>query len=112
MDILVEPKLENGVKIVKALNEFGFKSLGLTPNDFTKERQIIQLGYEPVRIDLLTSLPGLTFAKVWKNKKLGIYGKQKVFFISRDDLIETKKKTKRKQDFADLELLLKTKKKK
>ena len=111
MDILVEPSIENGLKILKALKMFGFKSLKLSTNDFTKEGQIIQLGYEPVRIDLLTSIDGCTFKAIWKHKKIGQYGKVKANFIGIKELIINKKETKRKQDSADLELLLKGKKK-
>ncbi|MBI2342445.1 MAG: nucleotidyl transferase AbiEii/AbiGii toxin family protein [Deltaproteobacteria bacterium] len=51
IDLLVEPSPENSLKIMEALGEFGFKKIGLTPTDFSKEGQIIQLGTEPVRID-------------------------------------------------------------
>jgi len=65
MDILIEPNPENGKRIVKALAEFGFGSLHLTERDFCKKGNIIQLGYEPVRIDMLTSLEGCGFKRVW-----------------------------------------------
>jgi len=109
MDILVEANLENGRRINKALKDFGFGSLKLSPEDFTKTKQIIQLGYEPVRIDLLTSIEGNSFKDVWKHKKHGIYGKTKVFFIGPDELIKNKKALNRKQDQADIELLRKKK---
>lgn len=109
MDILVEANLENGRRINKALKDFGFGSLKLSPEDFTKTKQIIQLGYEPVRIDLLTSIEGNSFEDVWKHKKHGIYGKTKVFFIGPDELIKNKKALNRKQDQADIELLRKKK---
>ena len=105
IDILIEASLDNGKRIVDALNEFGFKSLCLTAKDFTKEKQIIQLGYEPVRIDILTSISGFTFQKIWKNKKSGSYGRQKVYFIGLEDLMKSKRKSKRKQDQVDLDLL-------
>ena len=68
MDILVEPTPANAQRIIKALDEFGFKNLHLTAGDFCNKNQCIQLGYEPVRVDLLTSLGGLNFAHIWKNK--------------------------------------------
>lgn len=109
MDILVESSSENGDKIIKALKFFGFGSLKLSADDFTKEKQVIQLGYEPIRIDLLTSIEGCTFKEVWKHKKQSKYGRTKCFFISRNDLIKNKKALGRKQDQADLELLRKKK---
>ncbi len=107
MDILVEPDTENAQRIIKALNEFGFKNLRLRQRDFSCENKIIQLGYEPVRVDILTSIEGCNFPEVWKHKKTSRYGKQKVFFIGINELIKNKKVLKRKQDRADLEILLK-----
>ncbi len=109
IDILVEASIENGKKILAALKDFGFASLKLSEKDFSKEKEIIQLGYEPVRIDLLTSIEGCAFKEIWKHKKRGTYGKEKVYFIGLEQLIKNKNKSKRKQDQADLELLLKKK---
>lgn len=106
MDILVDADAENAKKIVRALNEFGFKSLDLKKEDFSDKEKIIQLGYEPVRVDIITSIPGCTFDKVWKNKEVGIYGREKVYFIGINELIKNKKALKRKQDKVDLDILL------
>ena len=62
IDILVPADRKNGGKIVKALKEIGFMSLDLQEEDFGEEGKIIQLGYEPVRIDILTSIEGCSFA--------------------------------------------------
>lgn len=107
LDILAESDLENGKKIIKALKEFGFQSRDLSAEDFSKEGKIIQLGYEPVRVDIVTSIDGCTFEEIWKNRKAGFYGKQKVFFIGIKELIKNKKVTGRRQDEADLEVLKK-----
>ncbi len=108
MDILVKPSSENARRIVKSLHDFGFKGSKLKDEDFSKPGKIIQLGYEPVRIDVITSIEGCNFEEVWKNKKIGIYGKQKVFFIGRGQLIKNKKASGRIQDKVDLRELIKT----
>ncbi|MFC2149118.1 nucleotidyltransferase [Candidatus Auribacterota bacterium] len=105
IDILIDPLEANAKKIVKALNDFGFGSLKLSADDFCKKGNIIQLGYEPVRVDILTSIKGLSFDRVWKNRIKGTYGKQRVNFISLDDLIKCKKISARNKDLADLEIL-------
>lgn len=107
MDILIDATESNARKVVQALNKFGFKSLALKPDDFIKPNIIIQLGYEPVRIDLITSISGCTFNKVWKNRKKGWYGREKVNFIGLKELIKNKKISSRKQDKLDLEILKK-----
>lgn len=106
MDIFVEPSVLNARKILKALVEFGFEGLELSVNDLSKEGKIIQLGYEPIRIDIITSIEGCSFAQVWKNKRKGKYGKEKVFFIGLNELIKNKRVLGRKQDEADLDILL------
>ncbi len=106
IDILVEAKKDNSHKIIKSLTEFGFKNLKLAKEDFALEGKIIQLGYEPLRVDLITSVEGASFKEIWKNKKVAKYGKEKVFFIGKNELIRTKKVSGRKQDKADLEILL------
>ena len=105
IDILVENSIENARRILKALNEFGFGSLQLSEEDFTESGQIIQLGYEPVRIDLITSIRGVDFQQIWKNRVTGKFGQQQVFFIGMDDFITSKKISNRRQDQADLEVL-------
>lgn len=105
MDLLVAPTPENGQRIVNALRDFGFASLRLEPGDFTVPERIIQLGYPPLRIDLITSLSGVTFAEVWDHRVPGHYGDVAVDFISRDDLIRAKSSTGRAQDAADIERL-------
>ena len=105
MDILVEPTLENAKRVVEALKAFGFGSLKLTAEDFIREGNIIQLGYEPVRVDILTSITGVSFKDLWKEKRAGKYGRQRVFFIGKDALVRNKKLSARKQDLADLDAL-------
>ena len=105
MDILVEPSIENGRKIVAALKTFGFGSLQIEPKDFTRPGRFIQLGYEPVRVDLLTSIEGCTFEQAWKSRVRGSYGKQRTCFIGRDELVRNKKLSGRPQDQIDVETL-------
>jgi hypothetical protein len=96
-------------RVVRALKAFGFESLALSSADFRKKSNIIQLGYEPVQVDILTSLKGLSFAHAWKRKQRAKFGQEHVYFIGLDDLIKLKKLFHRLQDKADLISLLETK---
>ncbi|RLB14432.1 MAG: hypothetical protein DRG63_08505 [Deltaproteobacteria bacterium] len=107
IDILVEPSQKNAENLLKALHEFGFGSLALSTQDFTELGQIIQLGYEPIRIDIITSIEGIDFKQIWQNRVTGSYGNLKVPFIGLLDLIACKKASNRSQDLADLEILKK-----
>lgn len=109
IDIFASPDIENGKRIMEALSEFGFERMGLKKEDFSEPGKIIQLGYEPVRVDIVTSIDGCTFEEVWRKKKRGFYGQERVFFIGLDELIKNKKASKRKQDELDLGILLRVK---
>jgi len=105
LDILIEPTLENGQRVVHVLREFGFGSLAVVPEDFARPGRIIQLGVEPVRIDLLTALEGCSFGQIWKHRAKGVYGAARVWFIGRDELIRVKRRAGRALDRVDLEKL-------
>jgi len=103
IDIYVKPDSQNAEKIVYALNDFGFGSLNLTIEDFSQPDTVIQLGVPPHRIDLITSITGVTWDKAFENRIAGKYGDLEVFFLGRNEYIQNKKATGRKKDLADLE---------
>jgi hypothetical protein len=105
IDILIENSHENAGNLIKALQVFGFTDTALSQKDFLESGQVIQLGVAPVRIDILTSIKGIDFRNLWKNRVAGRYGDIKVWFISKDDLIRIKRMSGRKQDIADIEKL-------
>jgi len=105
IDILIEQSRENAKKILDCIRDFGFLDLDLTEKDFLEKDQVIQLGVAPLRIDILTSIKGMNFKKLWGNRVVGHYGSIEVNFISKKDLISCKRKSGRKQDLADIEKL-------
>jgi hypothetical protein len=105
MDILVKPDSKNAEKILAALKEFGFGSLYLTVSDFQYLDKVVQLGVAPVRVDLITSLTGLSWQEVSSGKVQGTYGDVPVYYLGRKELISNKKALGRKKDLADIEAL-------
>ena len=105
IDILVCPSQDNAKKILSALNHFGFGSLNLTIDDFLHSDSVIQLGVHPVRIDIITSITGVTWEEANQGKQRGLYGDIPVFFLGREQYIINKRATGRKKDLADLEAL-------
>ncbi len=87
LDVLVEASADNARRILDALEDFGFGDLELDIADFTEPGRIIQLGFAPNRIDLMTSIDGVAFSEVWAGRVEGTYGSTKVFFIGRQELI-------------------------
>ena len=105
LDILLEATVENARRVLAALEDFGFGGLKLTIEDFSTPGTIVQLGFPPNRIDLMTSIDGVEFAEVWEGRVEGQYGQTRVSFIGRDELIRNKKASGRPQDLADLDWL-------
>jgi hypothetical protein len=105
IDIWVEMTAENTSNILKALEQFGFGSLGVKEADFTLPDQMLQLGYPPGRIDILTTLPGVEFSECYAARTVVEVDGVSVNFIDLESLKKNKKATGRHQDLADLENL-------
>lgn len=101
VDIWIRPVPANAQALLRAVERFGFQSLSLTEQDVLSGK-IIQLGYPPVRIDLLTQLDGVTADEIWNSRQEGPFGDQTVFYIGREVLIKNKRAAGRPKDVADL----------
>ena len=87
------------------LDEFGFGSIGIEKEDLLLEDRILQLGYPPCRIDLITSLLGVSFDDCHSDRSTSEVDGTKVDFIGREALIANKLATARPQDIADADHL-------
>jgi len=96
---------ENAARIVRSLEAFGFSNLGLTEEDFNQPDRVVQLGYPPYRIDILTSIEGVEFDGAWERRVVVPLDGVDVPFIGRDDLLKNKRVAGRPQDIADVERL-------
>ncbi len=105
IDVYVKPDKENANKIIKALTDFGFGSIGLDVSDFVSEDKVVQLGVSPVRIDIITSISGVDWKTAFNGSVDGYYGDVPVKYIGRSEFIQNKKASGRKKDLADLEAL-------
>ncbi len=105
LEVWIELSSENADKVIKALEDFGFGSMGLKSEDFLESDQIIQLGYPPNRIDILTSLKILKFEDCFKERVEFELEGLKINFIDLENLKKNKNATGRPQDLADAENL-------
>jgi hypothetical protein len=105
IDIWVQLSPENATNMIKAIDQFGFGSLGLQINDFLEPDTIIQLGYPPNRIDILTTLVGVDFDACYNDRVEIQIDEIDINFISLENLKLNKKSSGRFQDLADLENL-------
>lgn len=105
IDIYVRPDKGNAQRLLNALDAFGFGSVGLQLEDFIRPDQVVQLGYPPVRIDLITTLTGVCWEEAMAGRVHGYYGGIPVNFLGRDQLVQNKRATGRAKDLADLDSL-------
>jgi len=105
MDILVKPDQNNALKVLKVLKDFGFAELDLSINDFSSPEKIVQLGVPPIRIDIITSITGLSWEQIAPNRVSGDYGDVPVYYIGKQEFIANKKALSRHKDLADIEAL-------
>jgi len=105
IDIYVRPDPENAQRIMAALDEFGFGSVELSAADFELPDKVIQLGVPPVRVDMVTSIMGVSWNDAFSGRVEGTYGDVPVHYIGREHFILNKRALGRKKDLADLEAL-------
>jgi hypothetical protein len=105
LDIWIESSIDNATNLLKALDEVGFGSLGLSLEDFLAANQIIQLGYPPNRIDLLTTAAGVDFETCYHSRVSKTIDETQVEFMDIENLRLNKLSTGRSQDLADMENL-------
>ncbi|BAS55820.1 hypothetical protein NIES2135_48890 [Leptolyngbya boryana NIES-2135] len=105
LDVWIEMTQENATNIMQALQQFGFGSLNLTVEDFLTSDQVIQLGYPPNRIDMITTPDGVDFATCFRTRSEIEVDGVIVNFIDLENLKRNKKASGRLQDLADLEKL-------
>lgn len=105
LDILVRPDEENAQCILRALEVFGFGSLGLSAEDFTSSERIVQLGVPPVRIDIVTSITGVYWHEAAQGRRPGNYGEVPVFYLGKKEFVKNKRTLGRMKDLADVEAI-------
>lgn len=105
IDVWIAVSNANAEKMIEVLREFGFTGLNITTNDFLKDDLIIQLGYEPVRIDILTSVTGLQFADCFEHCVIANFEGLPINFLDLDNLKKNKLATGRQKDLGDIENL-------
>ena len=105
LDVWIWMDKTNSENLIIALKAFGFGTLKLKTEDFLQKDIIIQLGYPPNRIDLMTSPKGVEFENCYASRETIEIEGLKIDFIDIANLKKNKKATGRLQDLADLENL-------
>jgi hypothetical protein len=107
IDVWVRPTHANAERVVAALTAFGAALHGTSIDDLAGPDFVLQIGVAPVRIDVLTSITGVTFDEAWPARLLTTFDGAPVGVLSKQHLVQNKSSTGRLQDLADVEALTK-----
>ena len=105
LDILVRPTLDNAARLLSALNTFGFPTSDLTPEAVADRRRLIELGVPPVQIHIMSTISGVEWSDVWRERVAGPFGARTAPYIGRDTLIRNKRAAGRPKDLSDVDAL-------
>ena len=109
LDIWIDISESNAQKMLLVIEDFGFASLNFNKEDFLRENLINQLGYPPLRIDILTSIDGINFIDAYPQKQVILIEDFTANYIGLNDLIQNKNASGRQQDLVDINTLIKQK---
>lgn len=107
LDIWFEAEPDNAAGVLRALKKFGAPTNEVTVNDLLDASSVYQIGVAPVRVDFLSSLPGVKFSEAWPRRSNLPIQDFMTFVIGKEDLILAKVAAGRKQDKDDLRRLRK-----
>ena len=106
LDVWVEPSVGNAPKVIQALLDFGAPLMGLTAADLESPGVGLQVGMEPLRIDVLTKISGPTFAEAWPTHiEVKFSEDLHCPVIGLESLLANKRAAGRPQDIADVAAL-------
>ena len=105
IDILIRPEHEHVLRLLSAIERFGFPTDSVTPEYLLTYSKILQLGRIPVQIHIMTSITGVEWDVAWGSRQSGVYGEVPVNYIGLSALIANKAAAARPKDIADIKAL-------
>jgi hypothetical protein len=107
IDLFVRPDPANAARVLRALDAFGapIAAHRVTAADFEQPGNVYQVGVPPRRIDLMTSIDGVSFDEAWASRVQVTIGDLEFAVIGRDELLRNKRATGRDKDLLDVKAL-------
>jgi hypothetical protein len=104
LDIWINISEKNATRMLRVLKGFGMSSMGFNKEDFLKPGYVTQIGYPPLRIDILNSIDGVEFSEAVKHMNhIQIETDFPINYIGLNDFIKNKQSSGRMQDLADIQ---------
>ena len=106
LDVFIAISKANAEKLIQVFDEFGFSELGLSIQDFLEEEMVVEIGREPIKIQVLTGIDGVSFEESYAAKEYLLCSNElHVAFIGYEALLKNKKASPRAKDKIDFEEL-------
>ncbi|MGB4950982.1 MAG: hypothetical protein WBO55_10155 [Rhizobiaceae bacterium] len=105
LDVWVAVHSDNAERLVDVLQAFGFSVPMLSKELFLQERKVVRMGMPPMRIEILTSISGVTFEECYADRITDEIDDIPVNLIDLEHLKQNKKASGRYKDLSDLEHL-------
>lgn len=102
LDVFVESSAENAAHLVDAFKEFGFDVPELRTGAFLYPTNIVEIGREPVKLQVMSSISGVTFDECMRNHLIVKIDDLDVPFIGYEQLLKNKGATGRDKDRVDV----------
>jgi hypothetical protein len=106
LDIFIKADPANAKATYAALASFGMPLDQVTIDDLADPKKFIRFGREPIAVDILPGIDGVSFDSAWERRVEGVIDPEtglRAFFISKPDLIASKLAAGRMRDLADVE---------
>jgi hypothetical protein len=105
IDLWVRSTETNAGRVLEALSAFGAPLSDVDRHDFNTPDTVFQIGVSPRRIDILTSIEGVSFEDAWPERMEIELDGLTIPILGKKHLIENKRALGRSQDRADIERL-------
>jgi hypothetical protein len=105
IDVLVRPTAGNAVRLLAAIESFGFPPDALRAEDVVDGRRMIEMGVEPVQIHVMSAISGVSWDEAWADHVVGPCGSRPAPYLGRDTLLRNKRAAGRPKDLADIDAL-------
>lgn len=105
LDLFVEPSPANAARLATAFARFGFTTLARETAQLAMPDRMVTLGRPPLRIDVMTSISGVSFASAWRGRQVVRFGSHRIGVLGRTELARNKRAAGRPQDLVDLQSL-------
>ncbi|MGH8021092.1 MAG: nucleotidyltransferase [Opitutaceae bacterium] len=102
LDVFIELSHKNAALMLAVFREFGFATDELAPEFFMGKGQVVRLGREPLKLEILNDISGVSFGECWENRVRVRFDDLRVNFIDLTRLLANKRASGRPKDMIDV----------